>query len=109
MIIILRQKATESEIMNITQNFALDHVNIVVDVERKVIAAGGNRHLDAQQLLVGRGSLSQNLWGGGFSPKTKQVSFRSILNLRPPLNSATEIISPEIRNKFEKIVKDLLF
>lgn len=108
MILIIRRKATEEEIKKISGDFGGDYIKIVVDIERKILAGGGERHTDAEQILIGNGSRQENLWGGGVDPKTKQIDYNSMINLRPKQNPAREILDHNIRIKFDKIVKDLL-
>jgi|SRR3989344_850126 len=108
MIIIIRSKATEEVIDKISGDFGGDYIKIVVDIERKILAGGGQRHVDAEQILLSNGSRQENLWGGGVDPKTKQIDYNSMINLRPKQNPAREILDHGIRIKFDKIVKDLL-
>ncbi len=108
MILIIRKKATEEEIQKMSRDFGGEYIKIVVDVERKVLAGGGQRHVDAEQILLVYDSKQENLWGGGVDPKTKQIDYNSMINLRPKQNPAREILDRNIRIKFDKIVKDLL-
>ncbi|MEK7573483.1 MAG: DUF5674 family protein [Patescibacteria group bacterium] len=108
MIIIIRKKATEGEKIKISEDFGGEYIKVVVDIERKILAGGGERHFDAEQILLANGSMQKNLWGGGVDPKTKQIDYNSMINLRPPLNLAREILSQDLRKKFDKIIKELM-
>ena len=108
MILIIRRKATEEEIKKMSGDFGGDYIKIVVDVERKILAGGEQRHTDAEQILLGNGSRQENLWGGGVDPKTKQIDYNSMINLRPKKNPARDILDQNTRKNFYKIVKDLL-
>lgn len=58
---------------------------------------------------MGEGSKQQDLWGGGVDWKTKEIDYNSVINLRPRQNNPSrDIMSSEIRKKFDRIVKDLI-
>jgi hypothetical protein len=84
------------------------YIKVVVDIEKEVMAAGAKMHVDEEQLLIGKGSVKDNLWGGGYDLETKQISYDSIINNKPGVNSSSDILDPKVRRKFEIIVKKLL-
>jgi len=85
------------------------YIKVVVDVERKTLAGGGEFHVDCEKILLDNGSKQKNLWGGGVDWENQQVEFNSLINIRPAQgNPSQEILSPQTREKFEKIVKKLL-
>ena len=85
------------------------YIKVVVDVELKILAGGGERHFDGEQLLLQQGSKQENLWGGGIDWETKEIDYNSIINLRPKQNNPSrDILSQDIRDQFDKIVKELL-
>ena len=43
-------------------------VKYVVDVERGVVAIGGELHADAEQVLLEQGSRQADLWGANYYP-----------------------------------------
>lgn len=108
MLLIIRQRATKEEIKKISENFD-GYIKLVVDVEQEILAGGGERHFDGEQKLLQEGSKQENLWGGGLDLETGEVDYNSIINLRPRQNNPSrDILSLEIRKKFNKIVKKLL-
>lgn len=84
------------------------YIKVIVDIERNILSGGGERHFDAEQLLLQKGSLQENLWGGGVDWETKEIDYNSIINLRPRQNKSRDILSEQVRSKFDKIVKELL-
>ncbi len=107
MIIIIRKKATPDEV----KKMALDYdgyIKLVVDINRRILAGGGERHFDAEQLLLQDGSQQENLWGGGIDWETKEIDYNSIINLRPRQNKSRDILSEQIRKEFESLIKELL-
>lgn len=108
MILIISKKATDEEMSKMAEDFGGDYIKITIDVEKKIIAGGGERHFDAEQTLLKNGSKKENIWGGGLDPKTKTIDYNSMINLRPKKNPSRDILSEEIRRKFDKIIKDFL-
>lgn len=108
MILIISKKASKEGIERMAVDFD-GYIKVVVDVEREILAGGGERHVDCEQTLLKEGSKQGDLWGGGLDLETKEIDYNSIINLRPNQdNPSRDILSTEIRQKFDKIVKDLL-
>lgn len=108
MLLIIRRKALPQEIKQMGEDFS-GYVKLVVDVEDNILIGGGKRHFEGEQRLLKEGSKQHNLWGGGLDLETKEIDYNSIINLRPSQdNPSRDILSKEIRKKFDKIVKDLL-
>ena len=86
------------------------YIKVVVDIRRNILTAGGERHVDGEQLLLIDGSHQFDLWGGGFDTETKEIDYNSMINLRPAdRNPSREILSEEMRNKFNTIIKTILW
>jgi hypothetical protein len=69
--------------------------------------AGGELHADGEKLLLSRGSKQDSIWGGGINLEDRLIDTAAVLNLRPRLNNDNlEILDPERREKFIKIVKE---
>lgn len=108
MSLIIRKKATSKEIQELSDHFH-GYIKVVVDTEKEILAGGGDRHFDDEKILLADGSKQRSLWGGGFDTETKEIDFNSVINLRPNQeNPSRDILSVEIRNKFTKIVQNLL-
>ncbi len=108
MLLVIKRKATKNEIKKMSEDLA-GFIKVVVDVEDKILAGGGQRHVEGEQKLLQAGSKQHNLWGGGFDTETKEIDYNSMINLRPSQdNPSRDILSSEIRKIFEKIVKNLL-
>jgi hypothetical protein len=105
---IIRNKASKAEMQDLAKHFD-GYIKVVVDIKKEILSGGGDRHFDEEQILLKDGSLQKDLWGGGFDIKTKEIDYNSIINLRPNQeNPSRDILSIEIRNKFDKIVNTLL-
>ena len=85
-----------------------DFVKAVVDVERDLMAVGGDMHADEEAALLDTGSLQQNLWGINLYPDLSDdqwIEFDSMINVRPSAgNRSRDVESPAIRDKIITIV-----
>lgn len=108
MLIIIKKRVTKDEIKKMAKD--LDgYIKLVADVERKILAGGGERHVEVEQKLLSEGSHQKDLWGGGLDLETKEIDYNSVINLRPAQdNPSRDILSSDIRKKFDKIVRELL-
>lgn len=108
MILLIRKKATENEIKKMAQDYD-GYIKVVVDIKLEILAGGGERHVDGEQRLLQEGSRQENLWGGSLDVTSGEIDYNSVINLRPRQNnSSREILSLNIRNKFDNIIKNLL-
>ena len=80
-----------------------DMVKFVIDLQRKIICAGGGLHSDEERLLLEEGSQQEHLWGGNYylnDTSDKRFEYTSMINLRPQQgNKSQEIQSSEIRRQ----------
>ncbi len=84
------------------------YIKVVVDIRRQILSAGGEKHVDAEQLLLKDGSCQEDLWGAGLDLETNEMDFDSLINLRPNQNRSREILDKNIREKVEAITRSLL-
>lgn len=104
--LLLKEKPTEGQISQISEEFG-DYIKVVVDVEKRIIAAGGKLHADGEELLLKRGSSQESLWGGGIDLVSKKIDCTAIINIRPNQgNDSMEILDSSIREKFFEIIKN---
>lgn len=88
-----------------------DLVKAVVDVENGSMAVGCELHVDAEQLLLQKGSRQQDVWGINLYPEEfgdeeRFVEFDSMINLRPGQgNRSRGVEDPALREKILKIVR----
>ena len=106
--IIIQKRATKKQIKKMVEQFE-GYIKLVVDVEKGILAGGGDRHFDEEKALLEDGSRQEDLWGGGLDLETKEIDYNSIINLRPNQeNPSRDIMSVEIRKKFDNLVRKLL-
>ncbi|WP_414754453.1 DUF5674 family protein [Anabaena sp. CCY 9910] len=107
MILLLRERATPAQI----EQMLLEHkfyIKTAVDIERRVLAGGGNLHYDCEQALLDNGSRQENIWAASFMPLTGKLNFESMVNLRPRQNRSMELINPIIRERVAQIIVEFL-
>jgi len=103
-IAILGTLVTDKELKMVKEDYG-NYVKLVVDVEKEIVAAGGEWHSDAEKMLLETGSLQKNLWGGGIDLVTGQVDYVSLINTRPDFNSSQELSDRVLREKMLDIIK----
>jgi len=83
-------------------------VKAVVDIEKGIMAIGGELHADEEALLIEGGSRQRDLWGINIYPeleKGERVEFDSMINLKPAQGNRTRGVDDiEIKNKILTIV-----
>lgn len=107
MLIIIRSKINSETLKQVAEDLK-GYVKVVVDVRRKILSAGGEKHVDGEQLLLKDGSRQEDLWGAGLDLETNEMDFDSMINLRPAQNSSREILDQKIRQQVESITRSLL-
>jgi len=107
MLLIVRAKI-DSETRNKIAEDLKGYIKVVVDIRRKILAAGGEKHADGERLLLEDGSLREDLWGAGLDLETGEMDFDSLINLRPMRNRSREILDEEIRKKVTALIESLL-
>lgn len=108
MLMVITSKADEKTLKKAAED--LDgYIKFVVDVDKKILIAGGLRHFEGEELLLKEGSKQGNLWGGGLDLQTLGIDFDSMINLRPNQgNSSREVLDEKTRKQIEEIVRSLL-
>ncbi|MBI3737980.1 MAG: hypothetical protein HY258_02920 [Chloroflexi bacterium] len=108
MIHIIRNRAAPEQIKDMLQMLQT-YIKLAVDVEREILAGGGAMHADCESMLLEDGSQQENIWGADWDPKAQQVTFESLINIRPrQSNTSMEILDPLIRKKVAEITLRLL-
>lgn len=109
---IIKEKVDKEYLNRFINNPFKEVVKFVVDIEREIIALGGEFHIEAEEFLIKDGSQVKNLWGANFylnKPKQERIEFFSLINIRPVKNNRSmEIQDREIKEKIKKIVDKLI-
>jgi hypothetical protein len=84
----------------------------VVDLDRQIMAIGGELHADEEAVLLEDGSEQKNLWGINLYPDQAMpdmVEFDSMINIRPNQNNRSRNVQdPVIQQKILELVAKLV-
>jgi hypothetical protein len=109
---IIETQITKEELKKIAEEGFGDLVKAVVDIDKGIMAVGGELHADEEAALLESGSLQENLWGINLYPDKPNedfIEFDSIINLRPAhRNRSRGVEDPSIQAKIKAIIKKLV-
>lgn len=108
MIHIIREHATPEQMKEMLEMLET-YVKLAVDIDRRILAGGGAMHADCESVLLDDGSLQEFIWGADWDPAAQQVTFESLINIRPRQNNPSmEILDPNIQEKVTETTRSLL-
>jgi len=108
MIHLIRERATKQQMQEMLEILET-YVKLAVDVERGILAGGGAMHADCEALLIEDGSQQEFVWGADWNPAAQQVTFESLINIRPRQNNRSlELQDATLRAQVEQITRKLL-
>jgi hypothetical protein len=101
----INNKPNKEEIEKLTEEFP-QYIKLSVDIKKEIIYGGSRLHYDCEQKLIkNENSQEIDIWSGGVNLATKKIDYSAVANIKPSFdNPSTEILSPEIRQKFKIIV-----
>jgi len=89
-----------------------DMVKGVVDVQRRILAIGGELHADEEALLIEDGSRQDDLWGINLYPAERGedwIEYDSMINVRPSQgNRSRGVESSAVRQAIRAVVGELV-
>jgi len=83
---VIREPIPRAEVAALAEKQFGDMVKAVVDIERGIVALGGELHSDEEALLLDDGSAQSALWGINLYPGVagdEWIEFDSMINVRP--------------------------
>jgi len=111
-IIIIKEKISKDRLNQFAKEIFGDMIKIVVDLERKIMAVGGEMHADCEQVLLDNGSKQENLWGANIYPDSEGdnfIEYQSLINIRPKVgNRSMEIQNEKIRKQVREVINLLI-
>ena len=109
---IVRDRISSAEAKEIGKEFYTEMVKGVVDIERGIIALGGEYHMDSNTVLVEDGSEQKNVWGFNFYPDKigdDRVEYKALVNIRPLYgNTVMEIQNEDLKTAMKEIIEKLI-
>ena len=110
-VLLLERRIEAAELRRLVLRFE-DMVKYVADVERGLVAIGGEMHADAEQVLLEAGSRQADLWGANYYPGRGRdgcIEYTSLINIRPAAgNRGMELVDPGLRTRIRDITFALL-
>ncbi|MBN3909055.1 MAG: hypothetical protein HWQ35_21615 [Nostoc sp. NMS1] len=108
MVLIIKERATLEQFEQMLQTLGL-YIKIAIDIERGILAGGGEKHAYCEAALLEDGSRQRDIWGADWIPFNQSIAYESIINIRPSQNNRSMIIqNPEIRERVKKIAQELI-
>ena len=112
-IVILKNPITTVDLKRIASEGFGDIIKAVVDVEKEIMAIGGELHVDIEVVLMeNHSSLHQNTWGINLYPNQtgdEFVEFDSMINLKPSIGNRTRNVEDlKIQKRIREIVKKFI-
>jgi len=110
---IIKDKISLNELAVMSKNMFGNFVKAVVDIDKGIMAVGGELHADEETWLLQDGSKQASLWGINIYPELADsqgfIEFDSMINLRPSQgNRSRGVDNPEIRAKILSIIDKLI-
>ena len=109
---IIRAPITRAHLSSLAEAQFGDMVKAVVDVERRVMAIGGELHSDEEAALIEDGSAQTNLWGVNLYPAEQGnawIEFDSMINVRPSQgNRSRNVEDPVLQGRIRQVVMVLV-
>lgn len=100
------------EIKRIAEERFGDMVKAVVDLEKGIMAIGGEMHADEESFLFESGSKQENLWGINLYPESVGedfIEFDSMINIRPRQNNRSRgVEDPALQKRIIEVVNKLV-
>lgn len=111
-IVIVKEPVSEEELRKLAEEFYKTMLKGVVDVERKIMAVGGEFHIDSNNVLLAHDSKQENIWGFNLyfdREGDERVECISLINIRPAQdNPAMEILDESLRKRMKEIILNLI-
>ncbi|TSC78519.1 MAG: hypothetical protein G01um101433_184 [Parcubacteria group bacterium Gr01-1014_33] len=109
---IIKNQISKSALSDIAKNQFGDFVKAAVDVEKEIMAIGGELHADCEAVLLEEGSRQENVWGINLyveKGENEWIEFNSMINVRPSRGNKSRGVEDEgVREKIRGVVKKIV-
>jgi hypothetical protein len=110
---IIKKPIARFELKNIAKELFGDLVKAAVDIEKGIMAVGGELHSDEEILLIEKeGAKPEFIWGINLYPEKQGkafIEFDSMINLKPAFNNRSRgVDDPVIRERIIQVVSKLI-
>jgi hypothetical protein len=105
-VVVLESRVDAATLRRLVERFE-DMVKYVVDVERRLVALGGEMQADAEAALLEAGSRQADIWGANYYPGRGRdgcIEYTSLINIRPAAgNRGMELQDEALRARLREI------
>lgn len=105
---ILQNQITRKKLTVMAKQQFGEWIKGVVDLGRGIMAIGGELHADMEAVLLGQGSVQEDVWGINLYPNQQDdewIEFNSMINVRPSQgNRSRGVENPQIQEKIREVV-----
>ena len=109
---LVRERIPFTEVSELAQRRFGVMVKAVVDVSRRIMAIGGELHVDEEALLLDDGSVQGDVWGVNRYPGESGddwIEFDSMINIRPAQgNRSRGVEDRELQARIRLVVDSLV-
>lgn len=109
---IIKEKISKEELEKIAEENFGNMIKGAVDIEKKIVALGGELHIDASEKLIQTGSEQQDIWGFNIyidRPRENWLEFNSLINIKPAAdNRSADIEKEDVKNKIKEIISEII-
>ena len=109
---IINERVTLDELKKMAEGQFVEMIKAVVDIEKEIMAVGGDLHADEEALLLDQGSKQENLWGINLYLENYDgdfVEFDSMINLRPSQgNRSRGVEDPNLQERIKEVLNKLV-
>jgi hypothetical protein len=106
---VIREKVSPEQLRELLEEHRADeYVKLAVDLETGLVAGEGEWHADCEALLLEQDCNGNQIWGAGWLWKSQEVTFDSLINIRPTQGNRTlELQDSSLRQQIHAIVARL--
>lgn len=105
---IVKDKISIDELKEIGKEFYIFMIKGAVDIEKEIIAFGGEYHIDANEVLINEGSKQSDIWGFNIifeKSRDSWIEYISLINIRPQAgNFDMEVQDISVRERMKKSI-----
>lgn len=109
---VITEQISRDALAKAAQDTFGDFVKVVVDVEKEIMALGGEWHVDCAAVLVERGSRAEDIWGVRLYPAQyggEWIEFDSQINMRPRQGKHSRTIEDaRLRKQIQTTIEQLI-
>jgi hypothetical protein len=88
MVNLIQERATKEQLEEMLENLR-SYIKVAVDIERGVLAGGGEHHADCEAVLLEHGSKSVDIWRADWYPLRQDVGYEFLTNISPRQNNGS--------------------